>query len=215
MSDVTTVANLALGRLAIGKAVSAITDNTVEAKALNRIYDHCRQEVLRAFPWGFATRAEALAEVSAQTFPGWGYVYQYPSGCLNMRAVGDEGGIRGMASRWCDDPTHWSPSFQRRQPFLTAIKDDGASQVILTDVGDAWGFFTMDITNAGAWTADFSSVLAWRMAMEAGGPLQAKTDWVDRAEARYRSWLSWAAAASLNEAKDDAQADSASIACRY
>jgi len=216
MAELTGIANLTLGRLGIGKAVASITENSVEAKTLNRFYVQCRQEVLRAFPWGFATKAEPLALVSAQTFPGWEYVYQYPNGCLNMRAVGDENGLRRVRSLgYCNYAGYEHVLQGIRQPWQVAIKDDGASQVLLTDVEDAWGFYTLDVSNPGAWPVDFGTVLSWRWAMEAGGPLQAKADLIDRAEARYGVWFSQAAAATMNEQKDDAQAESPSITCRY
>lgn len=216
MTDQTGVYNLTLGRLGVSQAVGSPTENTVPAKICNRFYDQCRQEVLRAFPWGFATRAEPLALVAGQTFPGWSYVYQYPSGCLNMRAVGDAAGMRTAYSLLLSsDPNFWTTLQQVRQPWAKALKADGASQVLLTDIQTAWGFFTVDVTNLGAWDADAIGVLAWRLAMEVGGPLQAKADLVTAAEARYTAWFSWAAAASMNEQKDDKPAESPSISCRY
>jgi len=213
--DITSWANTTLGRLGIGKTIQSLSENSVEAKTLNRVYVQVRQEVLRAFPWGFALWAEALAEVADQTFPGWTYVYQYPNGCLNMRAVGDESGmrrVRGLAL--CNDPCYWSEIQQIRIPWQKALKTDGTSQVLLTDVATAWGFYTHDVTNVGAWDIDFGSVLSWRWAMEAGGPLQAKADFITTARDNYIGWMSQAAAAAMNEQKDDAQAEPESIACR-
>jgi hypothetical protein len=171
--------------------------------------------VLRAFPWGFALRAEALALVSGQTFPGWSYVYQYPSGCLNMRCVADASGIRRVYSAVNCDPC-WNTVLQQvRQPWQKALKTDGASQVLLTDLADAWGFFTVDVTNTGAWDVDFAGVVADRLSMEVGGPLQAKPDLVTAAANRYATWFSWAAAAAMNEQRDDSVAESPSITARY
>lgn len=213
MADQTSLYNLTLLRLGVSQPVTAPSENSVPAKTLSRIYDQCRREVLRAFPWGYATKAEALAVVSGQTFPGWTYVYQYPSGCLNMRAVCDEGGIRSTYSAVsaCES----LPAIRRRWPFQLAIKDDGASQVILSDVGSAWGIYTRDITNLGAWPDDAISVLSWRMAMEGGGGIQARADLIANAATMYGIFQSQAAAASMNEQKDDPQAEPESIACRY
>lgn len=216
MTDQVGVYNLCLGRLGVGQAVGAPTENSVPAKTCNRFYNQCRQEVLRAFPWGFALRAEPLALVAAQTFPGWTYVYQYPSGCLNMRAVGDESGMRWARSAILScDPCQTSVLQQVRQPWQKALKADGASQVLLTDVVTAWGFFTVDVENTGAWDVDFASVVADRLAMEVGGPLQAKADLVTAAGNRYAVWFLNAAAAAMNEQKDDQVAESPSITCRY
>lgn len=211
MGDQTSLYNLTLGRLGVSQAVASPAEESNPARVLNRIYDQCRREVLRAFPWGFATKAEALAEVSGQTFPGWTYVYQYPNGCLRVRNVCDEGGVRA-SMRSCD--ADYRPTQQRRQPFQLAIKDDGASQVILSDVGTAWAIYTRDITNLGPWPDDAISVLSWRMAMEAGGSLPANGDRVATAASMYSIWFSQASATSMNEQKDDAPAEPDSIACR-
>lgn len=215
MTDQVGVYNLCLGRLGVGQTIGSPTENSVPAKTCNRFYDHCRQEVLRAFPWGFAMRAEPLALVSGQTFPGWTYVYQYPNKCLNMRAVGDSAGIRRVISAVSCDPCWRTVLQQVRQPWQKALKTDGASQVLLTDVQDAWGFFTFDVTNTGAWDVDFAGVVADRLAMEVGGPLQAKTDLIIAAANRFSTWFSLASAAAMNEQRDDAVAESPSISCRY
>lgn len=216
MTDQVGVYNLCLGRLGVGQAIGAPTENSVPAKTCNRFYDQCRQEVLRAFPWGFALRAQALALVADQTFPGWTYVYQYPTGCLNMRAVADSAGIRRVyQSVFNSDPTWPTILQQTRQPWQKALKTDGASQVLLSDVITAWGFFTVDVTNTGAWDVDFGSVVADRLSMEVGGPLQAKPELVQAAANRYAVWFSQAAATAMNEQKDDAVAESPSITCRY
>jgi fermentation-respiration switch protein FrsA (DUF1100 family) len=213
--DDTGAANLALGRVGVGQAIAALTEQSVPAKTCNRFFAQCRQEVLRAHPWGFSLRAVPLALVAGQTFPGWAYVYAYPSNCLMVRAVGDESGLRAIRDAFlCCDGDRWPMLQQYRAPWQVALKDDGASQVLLTDVADAWAFFTVDVTNPGAWPVDFGSVFAWRLAMEIGGPLQAKAELVTSAEQRYMAWFSQATAQSMNEQRDDARAESPSIICR-
>lgn len=216
MTDQVGVYNLCLGRLGVGQSIGAPTENSVPAKTCNRFYDQCRQEVLRAFPWGFGLRAQALALVADQTFPGWTYVYGYPSDCLNMRAVADSSGIRRVySSTLCFDPCWQTLLQQVRQPWQKALRADSASQVLLTDVVTAWGFYTVDVSNTGAWDVDFAGVVADRLAMEVGGPLQCKPELVLAAQNRYTLWLGQAAANAMNEQKDDAVPESPSITCRY
>lgn len=215
MTDQVGVYNLCLGRLGVGQSVGSPTENSVPAKTCNRFYDQCRQEVLRAYPWGFALRAEALALVSGQTFPGWTYVYQYPNKCLNMRAVADSAGIRLISTALSCDPCDFTAFQLPRMPWQKALKSDGSSQVLLSDVVDAYGFFTYDVTNFGAWDVDAVGVLADRLSMEVGGPLQAKAELVTAAANRYLAWLNAAAATQMNEQRDDRVAESASISARY
>lgn len=214
MADETFIANLCLGRLKVGQVIADLDEESTPAQTCARFFDQCRQEVLRAYPWGCSLRAEALALVAGETFPGWQYVYQYPSNCLMVRCVADEGGMRQYHSllsscRWDD-----AAAFNRRQPWKTALKSDSSSQIILSDVPNAWAFLTDDLDNVVVFPADLASSLAWRLAMEVGGPLQADTASVDRAAQWYGASISMAAAQSMNESKDDPIPDSPSIQCR-
>lgn len=209
----TEIANLTLGRLGVGQLITSIDDQITPAKLCKRFYHQCRREVLRAFPWDFAQRNEALALVAGQTFPGWTYVYQYPNECLMVRAVGDVSGIRYARSAvFCREREQWPPVL--RYPWQQALKDDNASRVLLTDVSSAYAFFTVDLENTGVFPPDFTSVFAWRLAMEVGGPLQCKAELVDRAQQQYLFWHSHASAQAMNESRDDEKPESPSISCR-
>lgn len=211
----TDIANLSLGRLAIGQAIASLVEQSTPARLCNRFYDFCRKTVLRAHPWGFATSAVQLAQVAGQTFPGWQYVYQYPDDCLMVHAIGDESGLRYMQSVLLRcDWREWYELRRKRQPFQIALKADGASRVILSDVPNAWSFHTADVTNTGVFPSDFEDVFAWRLAMEVGGPLQASASLVERAHQQYLFWHSHATAQDMNERSEDERPDSPSIACR-
>lgn len=214
----TSIANMALGRLGIGQAIADLDEQSGPARICARFYHACRKEVLRAFPWPFAQKAAALAAVSDEEFPGWQYIYQYPNECLMLWCVGDESGIR-YAKEYANhcyamgDVTAWS-TFARRQPFQLMNREDGGTTGILSDVPTAWGFYTGDVENPGTFAPDFESVLAWRLAMEIGGPLQAKMELIDRAENKFFAWYSRATAQAFNESGDDPQQASDSITCR-
>lgn len=212
--DQTGIYNSALGRIGYGESVAAPTDRTVHAEVCNRFYNSCRQEVLRAFPWPFAMRSVALALVADYDFPGWGYVYQIPDNSVRIWTVTDESGLRWYRSWYTLGGLRNSDWPGARMPWQIALRDDGARQVILTDVEAAYAFYTYDVTNTGAMPADFASVLAWRLAMEIGGPLLASRSLIDAAETRFMTWSSRATATALNEGRDDARAESASITCR-
>lgn len=212
------IANLALARLKVGQAITSLDEQTNPARICNRFFTQCRQEVLQAFPWGCALTAEALAEVADQTFPGWAYVYQYPSECLRVHCASDESGMRSVYSsvRMISDWRSMDGVVNRyMQPWRLAMKSDGASRVILSDVPTAWAFFTADADNPGLFEPDLVSVMAWRLAMEVGGPLQAESSLVEKAEQKYSFWLASAASRSFNESKDDPQRESPSILARY
>lgn len=213
--DQTGIFNLALGRVGIGQVVQSPTETTVPAKTCNRFYEQARREVLREFPYNFALRAEPLALVADEEFPGWGYVYSYPNDCLKIRAVGDSAGMRIMRDAFltCRND-RYSLLARYRIPWQTGLRADGVRQVILCDVRLAWSFHTVDVTNTGVFPADVASVIAWRLAMEIGGPLKADAGLINTAKQEYLYWSSHAQANSLNEARDDETPDSPSITCR-
>lgn len=213
MADEAAIANLALGRLRVGQRISALSDQSTAAGYCDQFFDQCRQEVLRAFPWPCTLRAEALAQVSGQSFPGWSYVYQYPANCLMVRCVADESGMRVAQRYLFSDPCNYS-QYIARFPWQSALKDDEASQVILSDVSSAWVYYTVNVTNVGIYPPDLVSCIADRLAMEVGGPLQADSAMIDRAERRYSISLSTASAQAMNEQREDARPDSPSISCR-
>lgn len=215
MASETDVANIALGRLRVGQTISDITDQDTKARTCLRFMEFCRHETLRAFPWGFSLKAQALAEVADQTFPGWTYVYAYPDDCLMVRAVADEGGIRSIRQSVFRDSWDQYGLESRKNPFQIALKDDGASKVILSDVPDAYAFFTYDVTGIGLWPSDAVSTYGDRLAMEVGGPLQADSGVIQAAQQRYFISIANAAAQSLNESADDPRPESPSISCRY
>jgi hypothetical protein len=214
MATETSVANLALGRLKVGQAIADIDDQSNPARLCARFMDQCRQEVLRAFPWGGTVRAEALAEISMASFPGWTYVYQYPNSCLMVRAVSDEGGIRHI-SQSITSRFEQLNTLLRKQPFQIALKDDNTARTILSDVTDAYVFYTVDVEAFELFAPDLASAIAWRLAMEVGGPLQADSAAIENAMRMYAISVSTASAQSLNEHGDDPMPDSESIACRY
>jgi hypothetical protein len=217
MSSSTDIANLSLGRLAVGQAIASLSEQSAPARLCNRFYNQCRREVLQAFPYGFASTAIALAQEADQEFPGWAYVYTYPTNALNVSQVSDAQGIRSILSWSSSRAIDWSQyDLLRRtqQPFKIALRTDGAGRVILSDISSAYAFVTYDVTNTAVFPPDFVSVLAWRLAMEVGGPLKAKADLVAQARNEYLFWRSLLGARELNEQVGDSVSESPSISCR-
>lgn len=68
------ICNMALLRLG-AKSIIALSDQTVEAKKLNIIYDMVARNVMSLGPWTSCTARATLAQLV--TTPEWGYTYQY------------------------------------------------------------------------------------------------------------------------------------------
>jgi hypothetical protein len=161
----------------------------------------------------------ALAQVADFTLPGWTYAYDTPDDNLRILHITDYAGLRWWSRRFQSGVGGLRYDYAQfampRMPWQIALRNDGARQVVVTDVESAYAFYIHDVTNTGAFSPDFSSVLAWRLAMEIAGPLKASREFVDGAEQRYARWAAQAAATAFNESRDDGMTESDSITCRY
>jgi hypothetical protein len=211
------ICNLSLGRLQVGQAISSLNDTGSVATICARFYHQCRQEVLRAFPWSFASIYEVLAQEADQSYPGWAYVYGYPVQALRLWAVSDISGIRSTVSYYGTRASRetYDQSLRFQMPYKIALRADHEGRVILSDMPNAYGYFTFNVTNTTVYPPDFNSVLAWRLAMEVGGPLKAKRELISDATQQYVAWMGRASATDMNEGRDDVAPESESISCRY
>lgn len=215
MTAAVDIANLSLGNIGIGDPITALTDASNEARQCNRWFEHCRQQVLEEMPLPFAMRAEALAEVSGETFPGWTYLYAYPSNALVVRAVGTTAGIRSVqSSAYVGFYTEDDIPQCFRYPFEIALKADGASRLILTDLPDAYSFHTYDVTNMNVWPASARDALAWKLSASIAGPLKVSVPIQVNALRMYEALKVRAATIALNQRRDDPEPDASSIRAR-
>lgn len=74
--------------LLVGAApIANPTDNTTAARLTFNLYDHVRDDLLRAHPWNFATKRVKLSPLTSQ--PAYGYLYEYnlPADCLRVLGI--------------------------------------------------------------------------------------------------------------------------------
>src|ERR1700677_309918 len=95
--------NITLARIGYKGRIGSIWEGSVAAKKVLDIYSQTRDELLRAYDWGFAERNVDLAVLkqappggyfppntwNPTTYPAlpWAFSYTYPSDCLKVRAV--------------------------------------------------------------------------------------------------------------------------------
>lgn len=215
MANETQICKFALSLLEIGQTIESIDESTNAARICSLWYGQSRDEVLRAFPWDFAFRAEALALVSDQTFPGYAYVYQYPQNCLRVLDVGPSGGTRISALNAFYTPPYESINPQPfRFPWKLALKSDGASNVILCDLPEAWAYFTGRVTNTSVFAADVTALIAMKLATYIGAPLKVDPQKVAQIKALYEQQLVNTKATAHNESRDEPRPESPSILAR-
>lgn len=217
MTTVVGICNLALGRIGVSQYIESIDDPNTNARSCKQFYNLCRQQVLQDFPWNFARGVVALAELSNDPPPGWGYVYRYPTDCLQARAISDDSGVR--SSTWNAQQflswDQWAATIPRRQSWqVMGDTSEPGSRIIITDIPEAFLWYTVDVEQVNQFTPLFVSALAWRLAAELAGPLKADARLRDSAEQQYVFVRSQAAANSMNEETPDPAPDSPSILAR-
>lgn len=216
MSEVQ-IANMALYRVGSSIRIATLDESTERNESVRASafwYPIDRDAVLQSAPWGFARKSVALAAVTDTTFPGWNYVYEYPSDCLQAVAVCDAGGMRNF--------TYWGPYWPGQEirgapakvPFQIGSRDDGDSNVIMTDIAEAYLFyiFRQEVTNT--FSPLFIDALAWKLGADIGQTVQANQARIDRCAQMYELKVRTALAQALNEAQPDMAPDSPSIQVR-
>jgi len=102
MTD-TDICNLALGHLghSVEIATNAVlTERSKAARVFRRILSSTRQEVLRDFPWSFATGFAELTLIEEDPTNEWAFSYRLPADCVRARRVfADIGRKQGLRKR--------------------------------------------------------------------------------------------------------------------
>ncbi len=197
--------NLALTNLGIGTEIAALDERSQEAKACNRVYELCRDEVLRSFAWPFAKKNVALALVTDSDDDDhptteFHFSYRYPSDCLQARKILSEVRNDSRSSRWT---------------FGEMADDQGT--LIVTDKQDAKLEFTSTLgQNPARWSSDFVIALAHLIAariaprLTKGDPFKIG----DKQLGLYLRQIAIARSNAANEVQPDEDPESDSILVR-
>ncbi len=216
MTDKTTICNMALGRIRHSLRVTNIaTDTSETGKQLNIYFNASRNAVLEACDWGFARTFEALALSTRTPMAGWTYEYQYPTKCIRALRVTDESGGRlACTSIYDSDYNDYTGSALRKVPFQRMSRPEDATQVIVTDLPDAYLLYTQAIEDTERWPATFVDAFAWLLGANVGPALKSDAKITGFAMEMYLKSIGIAKASTFNEQRPDAPPDSPSVAGR-
>lgn len=95
MASSVDLCNLALQRLG-AKSITALTDDSTNARECNRVYEHARDSELRAHPWNFARKRAELA--ASSTAPAFEYANAFPLPSDFLRLMSNNGRL-GMTNQ--------------------------------------------------------------------------------------------------------------------
>lgn len=199
-------ANLAASRVGFGgqhRITNLETDDSELAECVRRVFQPALFAVLAEFSWPFARTARALSESSAEVPPGWQYAYTLPTNALSIRYVADD----GFVPDWLALSAHVP-----RWEIMAHPTIDG--QIIVTDVPDAYVWFTKKITEVAFTTEPFGQAVAWRVAAELGVGLRADARLVQKAEQNYVGAVEIAVAHAMNQRGGQLQPDAAVVLAR-
>lgn len=195
------IANLALSHAGAGGPIASLAESSNEARECLLHYASCRDLLLRAHPWNFAQRQQALADTGT-TVNGWAYQYQYPADCLTIHHI-RAGGYDSSAIIWANETlpaTLGTTVLYPPVPYAVGVTTDGLSRTIMTDAYQAYASYTAAVTIVTLFDALFSDALSFllasRIVQRLTGNLNVKTDCYKL----YSATLSAAMTRDANEA---------------
>lgn len=196
-SSTTEIANFAIGHLGIGKRISDLdTERSAEALACRQFYENTRKQVLRDFPWPFATKFAELGLIEEDPTSEWSYSYEYPSDCLKVKRI-----LSGLRN----------DTGQSRIPYR--LIDE---RLILCDLEDAEIEYTKDVEDVTLFPSDFVMALSYLLAayiapqVTSGDKFKQKQEMMQM----YAMEVSSARANMVNEEQPDQEVDSEFIRTR-
>ncbi len=199
MSSKTTICNMALSHVGVGKQISDVdTEESEEARACLAYYDSALKATLRDHYWPFANKIAALAVVEEEPNEEWLFSYTYPSDCVSLRRI--QSGVR-------------NDTREARAPFRI-MNDSGPK--IFCDIEDAIAEYTMHVTNVGTYPPDFILAFSVRLAiylvprLSRGDPFKMRRELA----AQYQHELGLAIGNSANEEQADEEPDNELTASR-
>lgn len=188
-ASVISICNMALSAVG-GYAIASLDEQSAEARACLQHYEPCRDEVLRAFEWPFATKVVALPTVADVRFPGWEYVYAFPSDCLFARAV-------------------IPPNGQLVPVVLFEVRasNNGTSKYIVTDLAQAYLEYTAKIEDPTMYDPQFVRALSCYLGAQIAVALSSDGNKRKEMMELYLYAISMAKTSSANERKREIKYD--------
>lgn len=156
MTSVVSICNLALSNL--GKDnIQALSDAGAEARACRQFYEQTRDALLQVYPWRFAGKTQALAEVANAEAGKWGYAYSRPNDCLKVRWIRPAYAV--------DDPCAQTLQQEVSNPF------DIEGETLFCNLSPAFLRYTTRVADPTKFPPLFVEALAWHLAVRFAMPL--------------------------------------------
>lgn len=174
------ICNRALSRLGTRATISALDENSAEARTASIWYAATRDVLLRSHDWNFARRRVVLAE-QGDAPTGWAFRYAFPTDCIRLLRLASA------------TPNVSSVRFE--------VAGDATSRFVLCDEPAAQAVYTARVDDPNLYDAGFASALVDQLAAHIAYPVTQKTEIAVRLAQMARAALADAMAADVNEAE--------------
>lgn len=164
--------NMALNHLGITAPIATNgLDTDSRAIILNNYYEIARDEVLKAFDWGFAAAYKDLTlSTEASPNPKFPFVYDCPNDCISARAVIDT--IKGEEKKF--------------EPFSNEL----GNKSFLAEIAEARLRYTRRVEKETLFDPEFVITLSYYLAGLAGETITGQQKKADRCMQKYEWKLS-------------------------
>lgn len=173
MASQTDIVNLALTHLG-SWSIGSLAENSESARRASLLWGPTVDEVLRDYPWAFATMIKPLALIN-ETVIGWTYLYAYPAKCLRVRKVLNQvvglaalPGLSGIAGIPDWDVSDEARNLKREvaEPFEEMMAPTSGAKAIASNLAGAYAAFTYQVLDTSMWDAKFVKAFSFKMAAE-------------------------------------------------
>lgn len=205
------ICNLALSRLGVQQDISNINDATSTARACKKVYDQCREHILRERPWPFAQRYVTLALVSEAPNIDWSFAYRYPANFLRVNRIMPTNTTVALPSIYAD--LEYVPNYKQTVPWQEGSDTQG--KLIYTDQELAQAVGTYDCDDESQYDPLFVDCLAYKLAYELAMSLTKDNGVRNDMLANYEVSVQRAMATALNEGFPKEPSESTFITARY
>lgn len=159
MASVVSICNLALSN--VGKAnITALNEQSAEARACNQFYEHARNTLLAAFDWSFARKIAAMGAVANDKAGEWKAAYSLPNDRLKVRWIRPQYDEAAKRIR----PEH----YQRAE---LAIPFELQGETLYSDLTPCFLRYTFRLTDPTKFSDLFIDALSWHLASYLAMPL--------------------------------------------
>lgn len=173
--------NMALNHLGITAPLSTNSfDKDSRAIILNNFYEAARDEVLKAFDWGFAnTYKDLTLTTDTSPNPKFPFVYDCPNDCISARAVIDI--VQGMERKF--------------EPYANSIGEKS----ILAEIEQARLRYTRRVEKEALFDPEFVMALSYYLAALTGETITGQQKKADSCMQKYEWKLNKAKQLNANE----------------